>query len=58
MYNVPDAEGKASEQGTTPNWKWPCNYQGQGDPPGTYKLTITDRETNRKVDTTFEVGKP
>lgn len=57
-YNVPDPEGKASSEGTTPNWAWPCVYQGKADPPGTYKVKIVDRETDRSVTTTFVVGKP
>lgn len=57
-YNVPDPEGTASADGATPKWAWPCNYQGKGDPPGKYTVTIIDRTTNRSATTTFTVGKP
>jgi hypothetical protein len=58
VYPVPDPEGTASKDGTTPNWKWPCFYEGKGDAPGIYKVTITDRTTNKTASATFEVKQP
>lgn len=46
--------GKASQTGSTPNWKWPC----AGDPPGKYKITIKDIATNRSISVTVMVNKP
>lgn len=57
-YVIPDPVGYASATGTTPNWQWPCFYEGEGDQPGTYTVTVTDRTTGRSVTTTFDVGHP
>ena len=55
-----DNPGNADVSGATPDWQWPCalGESDGGDPPGTYKVTITDIATGRTVDTTFEVGEP
>jgi hypothetical protein len=53
--------GTASSEGTTPGWEWPCaegEKEGEGDPPGTYKVKVTDNTTGKSVETTFEVGVP
>jgi hypothetical protein len=34
--------GHASPQGTTPNWRWPCE---KIDPKGTYEVRVVDLET-------------
>lgn len=59
-YVAIDNPGTAAADGSTPNWKWPCamGANGKGDPPGEYKVKITDNSTGRSVNTTFTVYEP
>jgi hypothetical protein len=59
-YTMIDNPGYASSRGSTPNWSWPCalGANNKGDPPGTYKLKVTDLTTGKSVRTTLTVGKP
>lgn len=60
-YDDLEPTGYASEAGTTPGWSWPCGpYDNvvKGDPPGTYRVVMTDDVTGRRVKTTFTIKEP
>lgn len=53
--------GKAWPDGITSSWQWPCDIpdsKGRIDPPGKYKIRMTDNTTGRTVTTYLKVGKP
>jgi hypothetical protein len=59
-YTMIENPGYASASGSTPGWSWPCaeGANDKGDPPGTYKIKVTDLTSKRFVQTTLVVGKP
>lgn len=55
-----DNPGRVADNGSTPAWNWNCalGENEGGDPPGEYRVKITDNATGRSIETTLTVHEP
>jgi hypothetical protein len=54
------SQGMVDAQGAAPGWSWKIDVGSGGsvDPPGNYRIQITDIRTGRSKETTFTIHRP